>query len=77
MTAPGKTIRVECSVVTGIRIDHASGRLTIEGVDQDKAGNTLAAHTLTYPAENELVPAVIVEAIEAITTFAQREVDRA
>ena len=67
-------IRVHRSIVTGIRIDGAT--LHIEGVDQDKDGNTLKSHTLAFP-EGALVGEKVVNAIETLTEFAQQVVDDA
>lgn len=67
-------IRVHRSVVTGIRIE--GGTLHVEGVDQDKEGNTLKAHILDFP-EGALVGEKVAAAIETLTEFAQLVVDDA
>lgn len=71
----GAKVRVERSVVTGIRID-PSGTLVVEGVDQDAAGNTLAYHQLSYPEGSE-VGADVAAAWTTLREFAQRAVDEA
>jgi hypothetical protein len=75
MTKPGKMIRVARSVVTGIRVADAPARLEIEGVDQDKDGNTLKHHQLSLSGPT--VPDAVAEAAETIVLFAQRALDEA
>lgn len=73
MTQPGKSIKVERSVVTGIRID--GDNLILEGVDQDKEGNTLRHHQLNIGVDDRT--GNINEAIAAIRRLAQLEIDQA
>lgn len=75
MTAPGKRITVERCVVTGVRIEPGFGRLTIEGVDQGKDGQTLQGHVLDYPPL--VIEPDVAKAVATILEFAQRQVDEA
>ena len=75
MTKPGGRITVSKSVVTDIRIHPTSGRLVVDGVDQDKDGNTLKSHTIEGAGDE--LPGPVAVAVERIREYAQQAIDDA
>lgn len=69
------TLQVDRSVVTGIRVDGAGGRLVIESADIDAAGETVKTHVGNIDFKD--LPGPIATALGKVVTHAQTWADNA